>query len=133
MAGAGIGEIIPTSKLTILYRNVGWFEDIRLMETEAVPYDISGKVLQISICTDYGQPPLLLLSSSIPFPGPALVKRDQNNMATRGWFDIQCIESNFATIPAGDYVFDLVVINGLIREGWLRGDIELRDGATPSP
>jgi hypothetical protein len=128
---AGIGENIPKAKLSTLYKNIGWFEDIRLMETDTVGHDLTGRELRLAVATAEGAAPVLQLSSA--GNNPTLVIRDQAVPENHGWFDIQVIESAFATIPPGDYVFDLIVITGVVREGWLRGEIEISAGVTPSP
>lgn len=131
MASGGIGEVIPTAKPSTIYKNVGWFEDIRLMETDTFGHDLTGKEIRIGLATAPGEPPVIVLSSA--GLTPLIVFRDQTVDANKGWFDIVAPESNFASIPPGEYVYDVIVIAGVVREGWLKGDITLEHGVTPSP
>ncbi len=131
MAAGGIGEVIPRAKPSTIYKNVGWFEDIRLMETETVGHDLTNKEVRIGIASEPGAPPVIVLSSQ--GSTPLIVIRDQTVDANKGWFDIVAPESNFASIPVGEYVYDVIVIAGVVREGWLKGDITLEYGVTPSP
>lgn len=131
MAAGGIGEVIPRAKPSTLYKNVGWFEDIRLMETETVGHDLTGKEVRIGIAAQPGALPVITLSSV--GLTPLIVFRDQTVDGNKGWFDIVAPESNFASIPVGDYVYDVIVIAGTVREGWLQGEITFEPGVTPSP